>query len=129
MLPKCFANSVSDNVVLNKAPKIVKIAAIVVIIATLIQPVLCMPLRVSITIRYVILSSPSQSFGSPVFTFFLNFIDVSVISTCLNVSYNLTLIHCNYTFSKIINHSVIVCCNQYRNALLVNLFQNLHNFH
>ena len=49
--PSSFANWVIDKVVLNKAPKMVKIAAIVVMITRFIMPVRLMSLNASIVIR------------------------------------------------------------------------------
>lgn len=62
-LPNSLEKAEIDNAVLKQAPNIIKIAAIVVIITTLTQPVLMMSPKVSFPSLYNILNSHSQSLG------------------------------------------------------------------
>ena len=67
--------------------------------------------------------------GMCFFTFFFIFNFELFISTCLNISYNFPVIKGYNTFSKVIYHCTVVSGNNDCNSSLVNLIQNLHNFH
>ena len=88
-LPSSFENEDIDNAVLKHVANIIKIAAIVVIITILTQPVRLISLHVCIPNRYRILNSHNHPFGICFFTFVFRLL---FISTCLCIFYFFSVI-------------------------------------